>query len=60
MTKSHSSDNQSISILKQAEGGDPISELCREHGDSRTTLYKWRAHCGGMDTALMARLKELD
>lgn len=60
MKKSKFSDSQIISILKQAEGGTPIPDLCREHGVSNATFYKWRAKYGGMDTALMARLKELE
>jgi putative transposase len=60
MKKSKFSDSQIISVLKQAEGGTPIPDLCREHGVSNATFYKWRAKYGGMDTALMARLKELE
>ena len=54
------SDSQIISILKQAENGSPVLELCREHGISRSTFYKWRSKFGGMDAALMSRLKELE
>jgi putative transposase len=60
MKKSKFSDSQIISVLKQAESGTPIPDLCREHGVSNATFYKWRAKYGGMDTALMARLKELE
>ena len=60
MKKSRFSDSQILSILKQAEGGTPVPELCREHGISSATFYKWRAKYGGMDTSLMARLKELE
>jgi putative transposase len=60
MKKSKFSDSQIISVLKQAEGGTPIPDLCREHGVSNATFYKWRAKYGGMDTALMVRLKELE
>ena len=54
------SDSQIIGILKQAEAGTPVPELCREHGMSSATFYKWRAKYGGMDASLMARLKELE
>ena len=37
-----------------------MSELCREHGMSSATFYKWRAKYGGMDTAMISRLKELE
>ena len=48
------------SDLNQAEAGTPASELCREHGMSDATFYKWRAKFGGMDVSMMARLKELE
>ena len=38
----------------------PVPKLCREHGMSSATFYKWRAKYGGMDASLMARLKELE
>lgn len=60
MKKSRFSDSQIFSILKQAEGGTPVPELCREHGMSSATFYKWRAKYGGMDVSLMSRLKELE
>ncbi|AKA82360.1 Mobile element protein [Pseudomonas synxantha] len=49
-----------MAILKQAEAGSPVPELCREHGVSTATLYKWRTKFGGMDASLMARLRELE
>lgn len=60
MKRSRFSDNQILSILKQAERGIPIPELCREHGMSNATFYNWRSKYGGMDVSLMARLKELE
>jgi putative transposase len=60
MKKSRFSDSQILAILKQAEAGTPVPELCREHGMSSATFYKWRAKYGGMDASLMARLKELE
>ncbi len=60
MKRSRYSDSQIISILKQAEGGTPVTELCREHGMSDATFYKWRAKFGGMDVSMMARMKELE
>ena len=59
MKKSRSSDGQIMGILKQAESGVPIAELCREHGMSSASFYKWRAKYGGMDTSLMAEMKAL-
>ncbi|OCH77831.1 transposase [Vibrio breoganii] len=60
MKKSRYTDSQILSILKQAEAGAPIPELCREHGMSSATFYKWRSKYGGMDASLMTRMKELE
>jgi len=60
MKKSRYSDSQILAILKQAESGTPVAQLCREHGMSTATFYKWRAKYGGMDASMMARLKELE
>jgi putative transposase len=49
-----------MQILSQASSGIPVSELCREHGMSSATFYKWRAKYGGMDTSMITRLKELE
>ena len=60
MKKSRYTDSQILNILKLAEAGTPVPELCREYGMSSATFYKWRAKYGGMDTSLMARMKELE
>ena len=60
MKKSKYSDAQIMTILKQAESGVPVADLCREHGMSSASFYKWRAKYGGMDASLMARMKDLD
>lgn len=60
MKKSRFTDSQIIAILKQAEAGTPVPQLCREHGMSSATFYKWRSKYGGMDASLMARVKELE
>lgn len=60
MKKTTFTDNQILTILKQAENGVPVPELCREHGMANSTFYKWRAKYGGMDASLMARMKELE
>ena len=60
MKKSRYSDSQILAILNQAEAGAPVAALCREHGMSSATFYKWRAKYGGMDASLMARLKQLE
>ena len=60
MKKSRFSDTQILTILKQAESGIPVPEICREHGISSATFYNWRSKYGGMDASLMKRLKELE
>ena len=60
MKKSRYSDSQIIAIFKQAEAGTPVPELCREHGMSSASFYKWRSKYGGIDASMMTRLKELE
>ena len=60
MKKSKFSDSQIMSIIKQSEAGVLVPELCREHGMSSATFYKWRAKYGGLDLPMMTRLKELE
>ena len=60
MKKSRFTDSQIIGILKQAEAGTPVPELCRSHGISSATSYKWRSKYGGMDASMMSRVKELE
>lgn len=60
MKKSRYSDSQILSILKQAENGCKVPDLCREYGMSSAAFYKWRAKYGGMDVSMMSRMKELE
>ena len=60
MKTSRYTDSQILAILKQAENGIPVPELCREHGMSSASFYKWRSKYGGMDASLMRRMKELE
>ena len=48
MKKSRYSEAQIVSILKEAENGVPVSELCRTHGMSSAAFYQWRSKYGGM------------
>jgi putative transposase len=59
MKKSRFSDTQIMSVLRQAEGGMPVPELCREHSISAATFYKWRSKFGGMDAPMMAEMKTM-
>lgn len=49
-----------MDVLKHAESGLLVHDLCREVGISVATFYKWRAKFGGMDTSTIARMKELE
>jgi len=60
MKKSRYTDSQILAILKQNESGVSVADLCREHGMSDATFYKWRSKFGGMDASLMKRMKELE
>ena len=54
------SECQIMGAIKRVEAGLPVSEICRELAISTATFYKWRAKFGGMDTSMMARMKELE
>ena len=60
MKKSKFTDSQIIGVLKQAEAGTPVPQLCRTHGISTAMFYKWRSKFGGMDVPMMSRVKELE
>ena len=60
MKTSRYTDTQIMSILKQAEEGAKVTEICREHGMSSGMFYRWRSKYGGMDTSMMKRMKELE
>ena len=53
------SDAQIMGILRQAESGVPVSELCREHGMSSASFYKWRSKYGGMDVSMVSEMKAM-
>ena len=60
MKKSRYTESLIFQILKEAEAGVPVPELCRKHGMSSASFYKWRAKYGGMEVSSMKRLKELE
>jgi putative transposase len=53
-------ESQIVAILKEAEAGIPVPELCRRHGIGQSTFYKWRSKYGGMEASDVRRLKELE
>jgi len=60
MRKSLFSEAQIMGVLRQAEAGMSVPELCREHGISSATFYKWRSKYGGMDASMMSQMKALE
>ena len=60
MKKSRFTEEQIISILREQELGNPTVEVCRRHGISQTTFYKWKAKYGGMEVSDARRLKSLE
>ena len=60
MKRSRFSEEQIIGILKEQEAGVPVAELCRKHGVSDASIYKWKARFGGMDVSEARRLRALE
>jgi len=60
MKRNRFTDEQFFGILKEHEAGMPVSELCRKHGVSDASIYKWKAKFGGMDISEARRLKTLE
>ena len=54
------SEPQILAILRQGEGGVPVSELCREHAMSNASFYKWRSKYDGMDASMISQMKALE
>lgn len=59
MKQKRFSETQIMQILKQAEGGVPVAELCREYGMSSASFYKWRSKYGGMDASMISQMKAM-
>ncbi|CAN1533399.1 Transposase IS3/IS911family [Caulobacteraceae bacterium] len=60
MKRSRFTEEQIIGILREQETGVPVADLCRKHGLSSPTFYKWKARFGGMDVSEARRLKALE
>ena len=60
MKMTRCSEPQILAILRQGEGGVPVSELFREHGMSNASFYEWRSKYGGMDASMISQMKALE
>jgi putative transposase len=58
--KSRFTEAQIVSILKQSDAGTPTNELCRQHGISPATFYKWKSKFGGMEVSDVAKMRALE
>ena len=60
MKRARFTEEQIIGMLKEQEAGAATADVCRKHGVSQASFYKWRSKFGGMDASLIKRMRELE
>lgn len=60
MKQSRFTETQIVNILKETDAGMKVEDICRKHGMSSATYYKWKLKYGGMDASELRRVKELE